>query len=209
MADPKPPRTGVDTVVDRILENEKQTRLLSSASGTQRNRVLADLVGRVSRVARDVNAFESWTRTDGGDSQTFLTNVPFGPVVEFGLAERRLVRVVTTLSVTISFTSYDSNRYGSAGIDSTSIIDGTFGEFADETDALFIDVAAGPPVTRVGSGQKRLRVERYLDLGAGAHTAQAALRSVQITPTGTGTAWNSYLTASAAFVAVDVLQTLD
>ena len=209
MADPKPPRTVADTIVDRILENEKQARLLSGASGTQRNRVLADLAGRVSDFTRDEDASGIWDRTDGGSDQTYLTDIPLGPVVEFGLRERRLVRIVTTVGLSVSFTSYDTDRFGSAGIQSTAIVDGAFGVYADETDSVWVDVQAGPPTIRVAGNEKRARVEQYIDMAPGVHTVQVGLSYVQINPSGTGVAWNARITATSPAIAYDVLQTLD
>lgn len=209
MADPKPPRDGVDSVVDRILETERQTRLLSGASGTQRNRVLADLAGRLSYFDLDRDAFQVWERTDGGDTPTYLTDIAMGPVLEFALRERRLVRIVTMLSLSVSFTSYDANRSGSAGITAAAIVDGVFGIFADETDGAFADVPLGPPSIRIDGADKRARVEQYLDLQPGEHTVQVGLANVQVTPSGTGTAWNARITADTPAIAVDVLQPLD
>jgi hypothetical protein len=208
MADPKPPREGVDSIVSRIRENEKQTRLLSGASGTQRNMVLADLAGRLSYFLTDRDFYQVWERTDGGDTPTFLTDIPIGPVLTFGLRERRLVRIVTTSSIDVSFTSYDANRSGSAGITSTAIVDGAFGIFADETDAAWADIPLGPPMIRLDGASKRARVEQYLDLAPGEHTVQVALANVQVTPSGTGTAWNARITAASPAIAVDVLQPL-
>lgn len=209
MADPKPPREGVDVFVDRLLDANKRTRILESSSGTQRNRLLADVAGRLSYWETDRDVFEVWQRTDGGDAQTFLTDIALGPVLEFGLRERRLVRVVTMLSLGVSFTSYDTNRSGSAGITSTAIVDGVFGIFADETDEAWADIPIGPPTIRIDSASKRARVEQYLDLQPGAHTVQVGLTNVQVTPSGTGTAWNARITAASPAIAVDVLQPID
>lgn len=209
MADPKPPRQGKDAAIERIVQGEKRTRDLGGPSGTQRNRVLADVGGRLSYFTVDRDVFQVWQRTDGGDDQTFLPDIALGPIVEFALRERRLVRIVTTLTIDVSFTSYDANRSGSAGITSTAIIDGVFGAFADETDAAFADIPVGPPTIRLDSASKRARVEQYLDLQPGAHTVQVGLTNVQVTPSGTGTAWNARITAGSPAIAVDVLQPLD
>lgn len=209
MADPKPPRAGAEVIADRILAAEERTRTFASASGTQRNRVLADLAGRLSYFTRDPDAFQLWERTEGGDDQTFLTEIAFGPILEFTLREQRLVRVVTTVGLATSFTSYDANRSGSAGIQSTSIVDGVFGAYADETDSVWSDVPLGPPVIRIDSSTKRGRVEQYLDLQAGTHTVQVGISPVQVNPYGSGAAWNARITADAPAIAVDVLQPID
>jgi hypothetical protein len=171
--------------------------------------VLADLAGRLSYFDVDRDVFQVWERTDGGDSQTFLPDIALGTVLEFALRERRLVRIATTLSIDVSFTSYDANRSGSAGITSTAIIDGVFGAFADETDAAWADIPVGPPTIRLDSASKRARVEQYLDMQPGAHAVQVGLSNVQVNPSGTGTAWNSRITAASPAIAVDVLQPLD
>lgn len=209
MADPKPPRTGVDTVVERILDTEKQTRLLSGASGTQRNRVLADLAGRLSYFARDEDAFFQVNRNDGADSPTAQFDVPVGDTpLEFHLRERRLVRLVGTINLSATFTASDVNRSGTAWLVSTLIVDGAFSVYADETDAVQANVSAGSPATRTDIDKKRARVEVYADLQPGTHTVQVGLLYAQLTPGGSGL-WSGQLIADTPVLAVDVLQTLD
>lgn len=208
MADPKPPRSGVDTIVARIRENEKQTRILSGATGTQRGGVLADLSGRLSHFLRDEEGFAQWNRSDGTDTPTAESNVPVGEVLEFTIAAHRLVRLVGTINLTARFTADDSNRSGTAWLVATLVVDGVFRTFSDESDAVQANVAIGNPNTRSNLDQKRARVEVYADLSPGTHTVQTGLRYAQLTPGGSGP-WSGQLVADTPVLTVDVLQILD
>lgn len=54
MADPKPPREGVGAMVDTVRAVQRQTKELSSPSGTQRFRAVAELELLVSQLAQQV-----------------------------------------------------------------------------------------------------------------------------------------------------------
>lgn len=203
MADPTP-GVGSDPNVRQMEQTNRRLDDLDSATGTQRGQVMKDLLGRVSYFNTGEELFSLSKGTADPEPEP-IWSMPFGEQLTFTLGSRRLVRLVATVSLSSSITSYSVDLSAVAQIHATSIIDGEFGYYSGETDEVSSYVPAGEPITRLDSDSKRARIERYVPMEPGVHTLQVGLKNIVLDGTGTGP-WLASVSAYAPTLAVDVLQ---
>lgn len=209
MADPSPRRNGVDPVVDRVNKLDRRLGVLEGPSGTQRaqavkqlQKQVADLVGRVSSYEATYD-LESWDTTTGN-----AVNHPFGPVVEFDLDQRRLVRARLTAHAHVSATR-PAGSTSRLEVDAVinPIWDGVRADpgssFQSGYDEEFLRLPPGTGEAELHS-YRRLVAEVYLVLDPGTHTAEAWINA-KFSDTAGGTNTGG-VTFSNPSVAVDVLQ---
>lgn len=209
MADPTPPAEGpAAQMVAEISAVRKDLRDLAGPSGTQRSRVLADLSGRSSSYARDRAYYRFWSKSGSDPDPPAVANEPFGPVLEFVMRERRLVRLTMSVNSSATFTALNETTSGYASLDVTMAIDGVGGIDIDQFDSVYSQIGTGSPAFRTSRDAKRMRVEQYVEMDPGSHTVQAQILTLAFAPSPSGS-WSGFADLAAPFISVDVLQPLD
>lgn len=203
MADPKPPRAGVDPVVARILEGEKRTRVLESSSGTQRARTMRDVLGR-GVYASSSEDFGSWAATD-----LTWTDLPFGPPVTITISEPRMVRCQFSLLSNLGMTAFTATATIYGVMRTRLMIDGELNlagpKYAQNN--VGSTAGTGSAAYRNVSQFQTLSLIDVLELPAGEHTIQGMLTEPAMFSNEGPTSWSGGLMqAFNPSLVVDVLQ---
>lgn len=216
MADPKPPRKGVDVIVAQMDAIRRRQDVQRSATGTQRFRSVEqlqaaiavlqdqvrDLVGRVIMSATGTDPSTDWTTTQPDDE-------PWGETLNVELVESRRVFVDFSVYTEIAAQRTSKPAIVITGLSLGLIVDGSpvaVNDAAYMVNAIGTGVAGESTVDgSVWAGYAR--VAFALDLQPGPHTIQGSLASRTIT-VGLGTG-SGYIRAAGSSIRVDVAQRLD
>ena len=203
MADPKPPRSGTDVIVDRVVAAEKRTRTFATASGTQRARTMQDLLGRGAYAASSEDS-GSWAAVD-----LTWTELEFGPPVTILIAEPRVVRCQYTVLSNIGMIAFNSTAdvYGVMRI--RLKIDGELNLAGPRYAQNNVGSSGGVGAAghRSVSQYQTLSLVDVLTLPAGEHTIQGMLTEpAMFSNEGAGSWSGGAMQAFNPSLVVDVLQ---
>lgn len=201
MADPTPPRDGLNPVVDEINSLKKRASVLEGPSGTQRARAVRDLVGRVSYSEFSQNTWNSWISTQP-------TNAPWGNALVFTLTEDRRVSIEYALGAYARAATYGAGSTSQTSLGAGLSVNGVpllGNTYLEGFVGAYATQPSGVTFAQANYSSATLRARAVIDLPAGEHSVRGLLTSRSVSITGAG---DGFVGAQDSQLFVDVLQTL-
>lgn len=190
-------------VENRVKSAESALEIAAqSISGQNRNTAssLSVLGGQVSDLVGRESYFSANGQSQTWNDTTNVSNMAFGGSVTFTLAERRLVKLRSTVYVDAEISApASSSATPLVLVRLTTVTPQEFGSFDD----LFFELPI-TPYTRFLKNRTRLAAETYRTLEAGTYSFQSTI-TINMYNYSAGT-WAGTLSASDPTYSVDVLQ---